>query len=138
MGTQNPSEIISTESLKSEIYNLFPVIIGQRLSYSRENHRGPLEGFSSCLVDCLAISGRDEYLRSLLDENIEFILNDCSLYYSIGNSVFQRKNNALDTLGELSNLASIYYMNKCSNPMYTKINALIKTIMGSGITSGHY
>lgn len=71
---------------------------------------------------------KEEKNKSLLIDNlneaIQYILNDCEPYLEMD------KNKALDSLIELSNLASIYSVID-NNIYYYEINKLIKTLIVS-------
>ena len=109
--------------MSENVYELFPIILHQRLSYKRYSVNHNLRDFSTALVYAIEILPNDDYLWELLNENISALLTDCEIFFEM----YVIK--AIDTLSELSNYACIYvYKNE---EIYTHICKLIEHIKAS-------
>lgn len=106
-----------------EIYETFPIILKERLSYTRKTN-GPLAGFSFILASWIAQTRDSAYLREILDRDVHRILRDCEIFHQMSYA------KALDALDELSELATIYSLNQESD-IYNKICLQIREIIAS-------
>lgn len=86
-------------------YETFINILDVRSTLKRQIYKISLSELSNLLCQVIAVA-ESPFLFCLLDEKIEFILNDCKPYNG------ESKEKILDSLLELSNLCSLYYTNK--------------------------
>lgn len=106
-----------------DIYTMFPLLLEERLKYTRKTSNNELAPFSLAISRVFAYCPRDEYIQSILDEKIDNILSDCEIYFQM------EKSKSIDAMMELSNYASIYV--NVNEQMYNRICDLILSIRRS-------
>lgn len=108
-------------SNEEEIYDLFPIILEQRLLYKRRSVNHALAPFARAFVYAITVLSSDQYIHALLDDKISEILKDCEIFFEM------TETQAMDALSELSNYATIYCVDM-SSPTYNQICRMIKQI----------
>jgi len=99
----------------------FPILLRQRLLYSRKNEKLYLSAITFSMVTYFCIAKQPKHLLKMLDDNVDKILDDCEIYFNMD------KEKAIDAMKELSNLASIYVEHE-KPQIYQRICHLIQQI----------
>ena len=107
---------------EDEIYNSFEKTILERLRKKRSNTKEKLSDYSLFFSYCISKCKDSEFLKDVLAERMNNILNDCEITFKMTEWMSD------DALNELSNYASIYVNNTKYSHIYTRICDLMNKI----------
>jgi hypothetical protein len=113
------------EDLTTSLYTTFPFVLDQRTGNNRRTCRQRLSVYSYMLAECLILSKESPFLKDMLTEQINNILDDCTVFEGMTQS------QKLDCLSELSNYACIYALDEKNRKIYERICFLIGDLMSS-------
>lgn len=109
----------------SEIYQNFLRILDERCSRCRKTCNSPLNTYSFKLVEILASMGEPSFLVDMIAEKIDIILSDCEIFHGMN------REQAMDTVLELSNWAALFVSNQKYDHLYVRICGLIDSLLVS-------
>jgi hypothetical protein len=103
----------------------FLQLLELRRNIRRQNDKEDiLKDISYLIVHIYCLSENSLEFKQLLDNEMEYILKDCDIYYGM------TREKAIDSLKELSYLSSIYCIDKKST-FYYEIKKLIGSIIST-------
>jgi len=105
----------------SEILESFPLLIDQRVSTKRKDTNFPLSEISKYVAACI-VHMKAPYLRDILSDHIEEILDDCEIYFNMP------REKAYDARNECSQLAFLYVNDGENIRIYERICKIIADI----------